>query len=180
MTLNETPICREAKACRNNEHLLRRINLVGLNRSTRSALRWRYWGLQAGSRPARSNYDRTASVCVCRKAPIALSAITFDIGTGPARHSASVTGGCAGALEAIRACHSVTRPNNGGRAKHMVRYKHHLRDARKRHGVDARRAGDTAGQVGDARGSAAGTTNTRIMPSAPGWQRLLCPSQPEP
>ena len=98
----------------------------------------------------------------------------------PAKTLAGVTGGCAGALEAIRACHSVTRPNNGGRAKHMVRRKHHLRDARKRCGADARRAGDTDGQVGDARGSAAGTTNTRIMPSAPGWQRLLCPSQPEP
>ena len=38
------------------------------------------------------------------------------------------------------ACYGVTRPNLGGRANFMVPYKHHLRDARKRRGADARRA----------------------------------------
>ena len=58
---------------------------------------------------------------------------------------AGVAGGCAGALEAIRACYSVTRPNHRGRANFMACHKHHLRDARKRRGVDARRANLPAG-----------------------------------
>ena len=58
---------------------------------------------------------------------------------------AGVAGGCAGALEAIRACHRVTRANHRGGANHTVRYKHHLRDARKRPGADARRAGQCIG-----------------------------------
>ena len=53
---------------------------------------------------------------------------------------ASVAGGCAGALEAIRACHRATRLNHRGRANCMVCHKHHLRDVRKRHDADARRA----------------------------------------
>ena len=56
-----------------------------------------------------------------------------------------VAGGSAGALEAIRACYEVTRPNHRIRANPMVHLKHHLRDARKRHGADARRAGQPAG-----------------------------------
>ena len=54
---------------------------------------------------------------------------------------AGVAGGCAGVLEVIRACYRVTRANHRGRANPMVRHKHHLRDARKRLGADARRAG---------------------------------------
>ena len=60
---------------------------------------------------------------------------------------ASVAGGCAGALEAIRACHKVTRTNHGGRANFMVCHKHHLRDARKRRGADARRASQAVGMA---------------------------------
>ena len=39
----------------------------------------------------------------------------------------------------------TTRTNHGGRANCMVRHTHHLRDARKRPGADARRAGQAAG-----------------------------------
>ena len=61
--------------------------------------------------------------------------------------SAGVAGGCTGVLEAIRACHRVTRANHGGHANFMVRHKHHLRDARKRLGADARRAGQPVGMA---------------------------------
>ena len=50
-----------------------------------------------------------------------------------------------GAGDPFDACRPVTRPNQGGHANCMVRRKYHLRDARKRHGADARRTSQLPG-----------------------------------
>ena len=67
---------------------------------------------------------------------------------GPQKRHAGVAGWLRrGAGDPFDACYRVTRADQGGHANCMACYTHHLRDARKRPGADARRAGRPAGLV---------------------------------